>query len=161
MWVGGLWLVNYFIYCTRVTVIGAACTYYWSSKPPTEAGLLLDEEEGQPELWTAIKITHWYHSGSIIFGSFVIGFLSVVSSIFMRMFRYFESFGDENAGSKFCSDYGTCLVSCFENFTDYCNFQSFAYMINTGENFCNSSYLNHLLFVKQGMTFEKAINLTD
>lgn len=77
----------------------------------------------------------------------------------MRLFRRLERFGTDNAASNFCSDYGTLMVSCFENFTDSVNLSALAYMINTGDNLCDSAYRSNLLRMKQGMTFEDSNNL--
>jgi len=55
--------------------MAAATTYYWSSAPMDPDQPLVEEEEGVAEVGYAIWITHFYHSGSLAYGSFMISFI--------------------------------------------------------------------------------------
>lgn len=61
-----------------------------------------------------------------------------------------------NIGIKCCSVCASCIVLCFEQFVDHVNIDSYAYMANTGENFCSSAYNGMLINIKHSLTFQYA-----
>jgi len=70
-----IWIMTYLITSAKVACMAAATTYYWSSAPMDPDQPLIEEEEGVAEVGYAIWITHFYHSGSLAYGSFVISFI--------------------------------------------------------------------------------------
>lgn len=139
-----LWVQAFISYTSKFIVMAAAGTYYWNSNP---------EDEGEAEVLYAIRIAHINHTGSIAMGSFIIGFIRFVEIVFMYFARKAEAASGNNAAIKCIVCCAECLIKLFERIVDYINQAAYAYMVNTGDNFCTSAYNGFLLNVKNALMF--------
>jgi len=144
---GFLWMRAFLEYTSKFILMGCAASYYWSSNA---------EEEGEAEVLYSIKIAHINHTGSIAFGSFIVGFVDVINTVFMYFARKAENWAPKNAAIKVVICCAECCIKVMDGFADHVNIDAFAYMANTGENYCSSAYNGFLLNVKHSLGFQFA-----
>ena len=142
-----LWIRAYLEYTAKFIVMSCAATYYWTSDA---------EEEGEAEVLYSVKIAHINHTGSIAMGAFIIGFVRFVDFVFMYFARRVENAVPTNIGIKICIVCAGCIVNVFEQSVDHITVDAYAYMANTGENFCSSAYNGFLINIKHSLSFQYA-----
>lgn len=142
------WLRSYLEYTMKFIVSASCATYYWTCD---------FEDDGEAEVCFAMRLAHVNHAGSIAMGSFCIGFVQTLNFIFMYWARKAQNLTPKNACIKLCVCCANCCIYMLENFVDHISINAFAYMVNTGENFCSSAYNGFLLNIKHGINFQMAL----
>lgn len=112
LFVGFIWMRAFLEYTSAFIVMSSCASYYWSSNA---------EEEGEAEVLYAIRIAHINHTGSIAFGSFIVGFVDVINFVFMYFARKAESWAPKNAAIKIVICCAECLIKIMDQFADHIN----------------------------------------
>lgn len=174
MWFGLLWSLMVIDYAKNFIILYGASTYYYNS-PKCElddnGDFILDgdgdpklvqpEEDGSAEIMAGVKLAHFKHLGSIVFGALIITIIRVIRFVFVTVAeRMLKASGEEGTvwGKVVlcmikCAD---CILACIEKIVDYINNAAFAYMAICGNNFCSSAWDGMLLNCKWAASFSAA-----
>lgn len=141
---GILWVLAWWSYSSRFVIMASAATYYFNSNA---------EKEGSAELGFAIKLTHFYHTGTIAIGAFIIAVVQMIRIIFSYIAQKAAAASGGNKAVQIIICIGECILKCIEKIVDYINSAAFAYIAITGDNFCMGAWNGFLLNVKHMLAF--------
>lgn len=122
----------------------SAATYYFNSDV---------EDEGTAEVLLALKMTHFYHAGTIAFGSFAITLISIIRFLFTFWAKKAVLLSKENSFFNALVCCTECGLKCVETITDYLTLNAFAYIAITGDGFCAGAWKGFLLQIKHMLEF--------
>jgi len=144
MFFGILWIMAWWTYSAKFVIMAAATTYYFNSDA---------EKEGQAELLYSVKLAHFYHTGSVAAGAFIIALVEFIKFIFLYLAKKAEKASGGNKLIKAVVCVAECILSCIEKVCDYVNQAAFAYIAITGDGFCEGAWKGFLLNVKHMLAF--------
>ncbi|XP_076454507.1 choline transporter-like protein 2 [Babylonia areolata] len=124
-----LWVMNFIIALSQITLAGAFSSYYWAFNKP-------DDIPAFPLLWSFYRAFR-YHLGSLAFGSFIIAVIQMVRIIL----EYIDSKlkGSENRAAKFLLKCLKCCFWCLEKLLKFLNKNAYILIAIRGKNFCFSA----------------------
>ncbi|XP_076436221.1 choline transporter-like protein 2 [Babylonia areolata] len=121
-----LWIMNFFVALSQMTLAGAFASYYWAFNKP-------DDIPAFPltaALWRSVR----YHLGSLAFGSFIIAVVQMIRIALEYVDHKLK--GSENAVAKFLLKILKCCMWCLEKLLKFINKNAYIIIAIRGKNFC-------------------------
>lgn len=121
-----LWIMNFIIALSQMTLAGAFASYYWAWNKP-------DDIPAFP-LATALYKSLRYHLGSLAFGSFIIAVVQMIRLVLEYVDHKLK--GTENPVAKFLLKCLKCCFWCLEKVLKFLNKNAYIIIAIRGKNFC-------------------------
>ncbi|KAM6217071.1 choline transporter-like protein 5 [Rhynchocyon petersi] len=124
-----LWLINFVLALSQCTLAGAFAAYYWAAEKPKDIPPF--------PLFHAFGRAIRYHTGSLAFGSLILGSI--------QMFRIILQYLDyrirvaQNKLTKFLRCCLKCCFWCLETAVKFINKNAYIMIAIYGKNFCKSA----------------------
>lgn len=132
---GFLWVAIYLKNQTVLTMMCSVSTYYFSSNA---------NGEGSAQVMKAMYWSHFYHAGSVAFGSLILAIITFLQGLCESIQQ-----DSDNAAAR-CA---TCCLKCIEDIIEYINTIAYANMAVSGDSFCTSAWNGFILNLKHMAKF--------
>lgn len=104
-------------------------------------------DNGQLKLFQGFYWAFRYNTGSLAFGSLILGFIWIIRSPFEFMLRKMQK-TDENGVTRTLSAMDCCCCNFCNKFIKYLNRNAYIQVALTGENFCPSAMKAYTIALK-------------
>ncbi|KAJ8039264.1 Choline transporter-like protein 2 [Holothuria leucospilota] len=148
---GFLWLLNFVIGFSHMTLAGTFATYYWTLDKKNVPSMAMGGS-----LWRVVR----YHLGSIAFGAAIIAIIQLIR-IFLEYLEVQLNKGKENAVVKFVLRCLKCLFWCLEKFMKFINKNAYIMVAIYGKNFCTSAKNAFFLLMRNIVRVAVVNKITD
>ncbi|CAL1544616.1 unnamed protein product [Lymnaea stagnalis] len=124
-----LWVLNFIVALSHVTLAGAFGSYYWAWEKPKDIPAF--------PLASSLLRSVRYHLGSLAFGSLIIAIIQMIR-IFLEYLDY-KLKDSQNKVAKFILICLKCCFWCLEKFMKFLNKNAYIMIAIHGKNFCLSA----------------------
>jgi hypothetical protein len=132
---GFLWVMIYLKNQAVMTMMCSVSTYYFSSNA---------DGEGSAQVLKAMYWSHFYHAGSVAFGSLIMAIITFAQALLESVQ------GESDNAAARCA---LCCLKCIEDIIEYINTIAYANMAVSGDSFCTSAWNGFIINLKHMTKF--------